>query len=137
MILGYYIDAARRRRRARGVLSSMPMAVRARRYWLIGAALCLAGCLSPTLPLPPPSEPTVSGADADGNVRLTGNVLPESEVFALNESNNVISGQVTATGAYDFTIKAVQFDRITVWYVRETMQSPTIDVVVEKAPGAP
>lgn len=113
------------------------MAVRARRYWLIGAALCLAGCLSPTLPLPPPSDPSVSGADSDGNVSLTGTVLPESEVFALNQSNNVIAGQVTHSGSYDFKIKAQQLDRISLWYVRAGVESPTTDVVVEKAPGEP
>ncbi len=113
------------------------MAFRARRVWLVGAVLCLAGCLSPTLPLPPPSDPQVSGTDADGNVRLTGTVLPESEVFALNQANNVISGQVTDSGSYDFKIQASQFDHISLWYVRETVQSPTTDVVVEKAPGEP
>lgn len=113
------------------------MSVRSRRRWLVGAALCLVGCLSPTLPLPPPSSPTVSGTDTDGNVRLTGNVLPDSEVFALNLSNNAISGQLTTSGAYDFKIRAEQNDRLTIWYVRETVQSPSTEVVVQKAPGEP
>src|SRR5258706_2942472 len=91
---------------AHGVLRSAPMSLRTGRRWLFGAALCLAGCLSPTLPLPPPSNPMVSGTDADGNVRLTGTVEPESEVFALNHTNNVISGQLTASGTYDFKIQA-------------------------------
>ncbi|HTA94115.1 MAG TPA: hypothetical protein VK745_31265 [Polyangiaceae bacterium] len=113
------------------------MSFRTRRRWLVGAALCLAGCLSPTLPLPPPSDPTVSGADADGNVRLTGNVPPESEVFALNHTTNVIGGQLTPSGAYDFTIQAKQYDDLSVWYVKDTEQSPPTDVIVSKAPGAP
>ena len=113
------------------------MALRARRSWLIAAVLCLAGCLSPTLPLPPPSDPTVSGTDANGDVHLTGTVLPQSEVFALNQNNNVISGQLTESGNYDFTIKAQQFDHLEVWYVRDTVQSPTTEVTVEKAPGEP
>jgi len=113
------------------------MAFRARRYVLIAVAACVVGCLSPTLPLPPPSDPTVSGTDAEGNVRLTGTVLPQSEVFALNPNNNAISGQVTESGSYDFKIKAEQFDRLELWYVRDTVQSPTTDVTVEKAPGEP
>src|SRR5450432_2862713 len=101
-----------------------------RRRWLAFAALCLAGCLSPTLPLPPPSNPTISGTDADGNVRLTGNVAPESEVFALNLSTNAISGQLTPSGAYDFKIQAQQFDTLSVWYVKDTLQSPPTEVTV-------
>jgi hypothetical protein len=113
------------------------MSFRTRRRWLLGAVLCVAGCLSPTLPLPPPSNPMVSGADSDGNVRLTGSVEPESEVFALNLQNNVISGQLTESGNYDFKIQTKQFDDLSIWYVVGTVQSPTTDVTVTKAPGAP
>ena len=110
---------------------------RTRRHWLVLAGLCLAGCLSPTLPLPPPSDPQVSGTDPDGNVRITGAVLPDSEVFALNLTNNVIAGQLTASGGYDFKIKAQQFDELTIWYVRDTVQSPPTAFSVKKAPGEP
>ncbi len=103
----------------------------------MAAALCLAGCLSPTLPLPPPSDPTVSGADSGGNVRLTGNVAPQSEVFALNLSNNVIAGQLTPSGAYDFKIPAQQNDELEIWYVKDTVQSPPTEFSVKKAPGVP
>ncbi|HEX3774898.1 MAG TPA: hypothetical protein VHV51_10570, partial [Polyangiaceae bacterium] len=108
----------------------------------VGAAVCLVGglvqsCLSPTLPLPPPSDPTVSGPDAQGNVRITGYVLPDSEVFVLNHRNNAIAGQLTNDGSYDFTIQAAQNDAMTIWYVQETVQSPTTDFVVTKAPGEP
>jgi hypothetical protein len=113
------------------------MSLRTRRRWLFGAALCLAGCLSPTLPLPPPSNPMVSGTDADGNVRLTGTVEPESEVFALNHTNNVISGQLTPSGTYDFKIQAQQYDSLSIWYVKDTLQSPPIEISVKKAPGEP
>ena len=122
---------------ARGVLGSASMFFRTRRRWLIGAALCVVGCLSPTLPLPPPSDPTVSGTDSDGNVRLSGSVEPQSEVFALDHTNNVIAGQVTDSGLYDFKIKAQQFDSLSIWYVVGTTQSPPTDFAVEKAPGEP
>jgi hypothetical protein len=107
------------------------------RRWLISAALCLVGCLSPTLPLPPPSDPTVSGADAQGLVRLTGYVEPESEVFALNHTSNVISGQLTPSGVYDFKIAAQQYDELSIWYVNGTTQSPPTDFTVRKAAGEP
>ena len=108
-----------------------------RRRWLAFAALLAAGCLSPTLPLPPPSNPTVSGADSDGFVRLTGTVQPQSEVFALNHSNNLISGQYTESGNYDFKLTAQQNDAISLWYVNGTVESPTNDFVVRKAAGLP
>ena len=79
----------------------------------------------------------VSGTDTDGNVRLTGNVLPESEVFALNLANNVISGQLTPSGAYDFKIQAKQNDELEIWYVKDAVQSPSNDFTVTKAPGEP
>lgn len=118
------------------------MSLRTRRRWLVGAALCLAAgllsaCLSPTLPLPPPSNPTVSGADADGNVHITGYVLPDSEVFVLNHANNAIAGQLTSNGSYDFEIRAAQNDAMSIWYVQDTVQSPTTDFTVTKAPGEP
>jgi hypothetical protein len=112
------------------------MLVRTRRRWLVGAVICLAGalaqsCLSPTLPLPPPSNPTVSGPDAEGNVRITGNVLPDSEVFVLDHASNAIAGQLTESGAYDFKIQAALNDAMSLWYVQETVQSPTTDFVVK------
>jgi hypothetical protein len=113
------------------------MSFRSRRGWLLGAALSLASCLSPTLPLPPPSDPSVSGTDADGNVTLTGTVAPESEVFALNHTSNVIAGQLTPSGNYDFKIPAEQYDSLSIWYVENTMQSPPTDFIVRKAPGEP
>jgi hypothetical protein len=79
----------------------------------------------------------VSGTDSDGNVRLTGNVLPESEVFAMNLTSNLISGQLTSSGAYDFKIRAQQNDQLEIWYVKDAEQSPTNVVVVMKAPGEP
>jgi hypothetical protein len=102
------------------------MALRTRRRWLAGAALFFVGCLSPTLPLPPPSDPTVS-AVSDGLVRFTGAVQPQSEVFALNRNTNAISGQYTDSGDYDFTLAAHENDGISLWYVTATLESPPND----------
>jgi len=112
------------------MLRSVAMFLRPRRGWLLGASLLAVSCLSPTLPLPPPSDPTVTSTDTAGLVRLTGNVEPESEVFALNHSTNLIRGQYTPTGAYDFTLEAQERDGISLWYVHGTIQSPTNDFVL-------
>jgi hypothetical protein len=101
-------------------------------------ALCMAGCLSPTLPLPPPSDPTVSSTQTLGLVRLTGTVEPQSEVFALNRNNNLISGQYTESGAYDFTLQAQHNDYVSLWFVHGPIESPSNDFVVKlPAPKAP
>lgn len=110
------------------------MFFRSRRGWLLGTALLAASCLSPTLPLPPPTDPSVSATDTAGLVRLTGSVEPESQVTALNRVTNLSYGQYTASGNYDFTIEAHDRDPITFWYVRGTVESPPIDFVIKLEP---
>src|SRR5438046_10603647 len=95
-----------------------------RRWFSLGAALCLAACLSPTLPLPPPDRPDVSAPDEDGLVRLQGVAAPKSEVIAWNHVNNLIAGQVTGDDSrYDFTIKAQADDYIELWYIEGDQES--------------
>ena len=118
------------------MLRSAQMFPRSRRGWLVGAALLAAGCLSPTLPLPPPSGPSVSSTETLGLVRLTGSVAPQSEVFALNHSTNLISGQYTDSGSYDFTLQAQERDWVSLWYVHDTLESPATDFTVKLVPAA-
>jgi hypothetical protein len=103
---------------------------------LLGAALvglAVSACLSPTLPLPPPSRPTVEGPDAAGYVRLTGRVPGGSTVSALNVRTDLVAGQQTGeTGRYDFQIAAAPGDEILFWYVRNNMNSPAVVLVIEE-----
>ncbi len=119
------------------MLRSLAMFLRSRRGWLLGTALLVAGCLSPTLPVPPPSDPSVTSTETAGLVRLTGSVQPESEVFALNHSTNLIRGQYTTSGLYDFTLEAQERDGISLWYVHGTVESPQNDFVIRLEPAAP
>ncbi len=92
----------------------------------LGAALATA-CLSPTLPLPPPSKPTVEGPDQQGMVTLDGNVLSGGTVYAANLRTGEIRGQFTETdGHYRFQIPAQDGDELEVWYSVGTDQSPEI-----------
>jgi hypothetical protein len=104
---------------------------RFRRSWLLGAALLAAGCLSPTLPLPPPSEPSVTASSTEGLVRFQGAVLPQSEVYALDHNSNLIAGQHTDSGEYDFTMAALPGDNMSFWYVHEAMESSSTDFVLK------
>jgi len=119
------------------MLRSVAMFLRSRRGWLLAAALFGAGCLSPTLPLPPPGDPYVTATDTAGLVRLTGSVQPQSEVFARNRTTDMIRGQYTESGVYDFTLEAQERDAITFWYVRGTIESPPIDFVIKLEPATP
>lgn len=101
------------------------------RSWLLGVALFAAGCLSPTLPLPPPSEPSITASSAEGLVRFQGAVLPQSEVFALDHNTNLIAGQHTETGEYDFTMAALPGDSVSFWYVHDTVESTSNDFIIK------
>ena len=119
------------------MLRSVVMFLRSRRGWLLGAALlAVGGCLSPTLPLPPPGDPTVSAADTAGLVRLTGVVAPESHVLAKNLNTTLIAGQYTKSGAYDFTLAAREGDAIRLWFTQGGAESESNDFVIrlEQAP---
>lgn len=111
------------------------MSVRRVTRRLLGAAgilLVANACLSPTLPLPPPSRPTVEGPDAAGNVRLLGRVPDHARVSALNTRTTYISGQQTEDGgAYDFLIGAEPGDELQLWYSQGNLTSPRIVIRIQ------
>ncbi|MET0793345.1 MAG: hypothetical protein ABW061_17620 [Polyangiaceae bacterium] len=111
---------------------------RSRRRWLVGVALFAAGCLSPTLPLPPPSEPMITATTTEGLVRFQGTVLPQSEVFALDHNSNLIAGQYTESGQYDFKMAALAGDSMSFWYVHDTVESTSAEFILRPAaPASP
>lgn len=99
------------------------------------AGLGLVSCLSPTLPLPPPSRPDVGAPDENGYARLQGFAAPRVEVLALNRHNDLLAGQITgADSRYDFKIPAASGDLIEVWYVDGSEESQTVTVEVPEPP---
>ena len=93
---------------------------------LLLAGLLAAACYSPTLPLPPPVRPEITETET-GAFRITGSVLPEAQVFALNERNRLIDGQeVGSDGIYSFELSlAAHGDLVQLWYLAGTELSPT------------
>lgn len=90
-----------------------------------------AGCLSPTLPLPPPSRPNVSAPNADGNIRVTGIVQSRATAYVHNSRTDLIIGQITGdSGEYDITIPGEVGDRLFVWQAYRTLESAPIEVLV-------
>ena len=105
-----------------------------RRLGLVLAGLCLAGCLSPTLPLPPPAKPDVGAPDENGFARIQGVAVPQVEVIAWNHANDQLAGQVTGDDSrYDFLIPASVGDRIEVWYIQGKEESASTNVIVPAA----
>lgn len=111
----------------------------ARRLWLAGV-LVAAACYSPTLPLPPPSRPEITQTET-GAYRIRGGVLPDAQVFALNERNGIINGQQVGPDAhYDIVLEDGRTDDvIQLWYQRGLDLSPTTVFALpapERVPGA-
>lgn len=106
------------------------MARVARRMWPGVAALLLTGCLSPTLPLPPPEKPVVTQPDAQGNIELSGDVDPGSIAEAFDLRTNRLYGQETDSGHYDFKMPAHSGDEVEFRYEVNSDVSPSIVFVV-------
>lgn len=111
------------------------MFVRGRRRVLLLAALCVSGCLSPTLPLPPPSRPdTIEGPDQQGLVHVEGTVPGYAEAFLKNDRTGVgVFQQTGRDGRYSLSIAAQPGDYLQLWYEQNGDESPFTDVYV---PGA-
>lgn len=115
------IDTGRsdnQRRQSGGEKGGMRHASLGRRCLLAACAAFLMGCLSPTLPMPPPAKPDIEGPDERGIFVLSGHVLPESHVYADNENTGFSYGQIAdaVTGAYRFPILASVGDSISMFY---------------------
>jgi len=93
--------------------------------WMIAASLglgmVLAGCNTPTLPLPPPSEGDIEARMAAGGVqaRVTG-LQDAVEPYALvtcfnNRTGHGVVGLATGKGAFDIEVPATEGDVIEVW----------------------
>jgi hypothetical protein len=90
-----------------------------RNWWALGMGTALlTSCMSPTLPMPPPSRPEISGPDASGVVVLRGYAPPESWVTAYNMSTDLSYGSRADAnnGAYRLSILASIGDTIQLNY---------------------
>lgn len=108
------------------------MARSARRALLIAlAAGLVGGCLSPTLPLPPPGEPVVEGPDPSGMVTLSGTAPSQALMIGWNlRVNDGDTFQTSGDGAYELVMAGEGGDVIRLFYLRGSETSPSIEVVV-------
>jgi len=107
-----------------------------RRQWLHKLALAALltvplGCLSPTLPLPPPGRPDVSPPDGSGITTLIGRVPGGTTAIAFNLDSGRLVGQVTDDdGEYELAMPAEIGDQIAIWYRDGLTESGAVEVTV-------
>jgi len=85
-----------------------------RRWLLFGAGALVAGCLSPTLPLPPPTQPEVRRV-GQSVYELRGSLPTAGTVYVENESSGLVFGK-TVLVFYRFNVQAEPGDSMTLWY---------------------
>jgi hypothetical protein len=106
----------------------------------IGAVVAGSGCASPTLPLPPPAEPTIeAGSDAD-HVALISATSGGAEANALivieNENPTLTGDQVGVVtradnvGRWQAQVYAHNGDVLAIWQEFGTTSSPAETVQV-------
>jgi hypothetical protein len=103
------------------------------RSGLVALAL-LAGCLSPTLPLPPPSAPlNIAKAQEAGHWQLRGTCADGATVLVKNEATTRITGveDSDGDGRYFITVEAKECDRAEVWQIVGTEVSIATSFVIE------
>ena len=80
-------------------------------------AVAPVGCLSPTLPLPPPEISTITQASEAGQWEISGDCSAGAIVTVLDERTGI--GQVFEdlhqTGSFTVTIEGAQCDTVQVW----------------------
>ncbi len=107
-----------------------------RNLFLLGFGL-LVGCISPTLPLPPPNRPDIEGPDAAGQVILSGNTRPSVFVYADNLSTGQSAGQLTREGDgwYRFKLGARVGDAVSMYYRAGLDESLPVEFVIPEPLG--
>ena len=98
----------------------------------VAGALMLGACLAPTLPLPPPSEPTVDGPDENGVTTLSGKVEGGAWVYAINRGSDQGAFEIAGDdGLYSLTLITQAGDRIQMWYTVGAQTSDQLEFEIK------
>lgn len=102
-----------------------------RRLLCVFSALAVFGCLSPTLPLPPPGEPTVTRID-EGLVRLEGTAPNGALMTAYNRDLGEGRIQDVREGHYDLEVPAEEGHTLILWYTLHGEESLPLEILVRE-----
>lgn len=111
------------------------------RVVLVALATAAFGCVSPTLPLPPPETPVITIGSAPGTYVLAGSkgaALPDAFLIAINEnpslerSKRVSGTQAEADGAWRMQIFASPGDLIDLSQERSDQRSPSLSIRIPR-----
>jgi hypothetical protein len=104
------------------------------------AASCVAACLSPTLPLPPPEEPdAMQPSSEDPEIWVvSGGCFPGALVTVFNEETGkgAVAEDTERTGRYAVEIRATRCDLAWVSQVVGDEASGRTSFVIQEASGA-
>lgn len=104
-------------------------------FVLSGVSLALAGCLSPTLPLPPPVQPEVEPV-GNGQYELRGEIPDPGFVLFLNKRTNVVNGALTDR-KYTVVISAQPKDAMQLWYESGNEVSDIVEFEIPESQDPP
>jgi len=93
-----------------------------------------AGCLSPTLPLPPPDEPESIGLGSEGQWQVRGACEPGATVLVKNNATGTIVGveDRTRNGRYFVEVEGDPCDRAEVWQLVDGESSTATGFLLEE-----
>jgi hypothetical protein len=107
---------------------------------VVGGVVAGVACASPTLPLPPPSIPSIGpGSDAN-HVKLSsacGGAEPDVDVIVTNENTNLpLTDQVSATrtdncGSWSLDVYAHKGDYVDVQQISGAQTSTALRVLIQ------
>lgn len=108
---------------------------------VLAIAALMLGCMSPTLPLPPPAQPSENAGADPGTVDLhgpKGSVPPTATIIiynqtpleTLNQQQKVTAVLANPDGSWDATVFAVKGDVVTIYDIEEGEWSPSIQTPI-------
>ncbi len=105
------------------------------RALLSGFTVVMAGCLAPTLPIPPPSFPEeITGPDADGLVHLKGakgSAQANAYVTVWNlRTERGRTSRAAADGSWREAVPALSKDTLYIWQELGNDRSDSLEVKV-------
>jgi len=105
---------------------------------ILTVSIVVGGCTSPTLPLPPPADPSIAKAPTDGHVLLSsaGGADPNAIIVVFNRNpaisreDRVSATQADERGSWVVDVVASTGDILDITQQIDTERSPSTTITV-------